>query len=147
MEPDRRGGGRLGRAYGPYPTESDQIVVAACGAKSAMSSNRGVSIMRASLFPFALLLLAACTQHRLVVPRPNPTGEPIAVSSNSFAGAQQRIVADCPTNLIDEVRVKQNLLQSLATVLTLGLWMPAKIEYKCAKVPTEEGSTEDGSDR
>ena len=30
-----------------------------------------------------------------------------------------------------------------ATVLTLGLYMPAKIEYKCAKVPTEEGSTED----
>ena len=27
------------------------------------------------------------------------------------------------------------------TVLTLGLFAPARIEYRCAKVPTEEGST------
>ena len=91
----------------------------------------------------AVLLVSACTQHRLTVANPNPTGEPIIVKSNSFAGAQHRIVAECPTNLIDEVRVHQNALQALATVLTLGLWMPAKLEYKCAKVPTEEGSTED----
>ena len=91
----------------------------------------------------AFMLVSACTQHRLVVPHPNPTGEPIAVSSNSFAGAQHRIVAECPTNVIDEVRVKQNLFQALATVLTLGLYMPTKIEYRCAKKPTEEGSTED----
>ena len=91
------------------------------------------------LVPLIVLsLVSACTQHRLVVPRPNPTGEPISVSSGSIAGAQHRIVADCPTNLIDEVRVKQNLLQALATVLTLGLYMPTRIEYKCAKVPTEE---------
>ena len=91
----------------------------------------------------ALSLVSACTMHRVVVPRPNPTGEPIAVSSGSIAGAQRRIVVDCPTNLLDEVRVKQNLFQALATVLTLGLYMPTKIEYKCAKVPTTEGSTDD----
>jgi hypothetical protein len=100
--------------------------------------------------PFLLLTAAAfvasaCTQHRLVVPHPNPSGQPVAVSSNSFAGAQRRIVAECPTNVIDEVRVKQNLLQALATVLTLGLYLPAKIEYRCAKKPTEEGSTDEGS--
>ena len=99
------------------------------------------------LTPFiAVSLLSACTSHRLVVPHPNPTGEPIPVSSNGFAGTQHRIVAECPTNVIDEVRVKQNLFQAIGTVLTLGLWMPAKIEYRCAKLPSEEGSTEDGSD-
>ena len=93
----------------------------------------------------AVSLLSACASHRLVVPHPNPSGEPVAVSSNGFAGTQHEIVAQCPTNLIDEVRVKQNLFQAIGTVLTLGLWMPAKIEYRCAKRPTEEGSTEDGT--
>ena len=77
------------------------------------------------------------------MPHPNPSGQPVSVSSNCFAGAQRRIAAECPTNVLDEVRVKQNLLQALATVLTLGLYMPAKIEYRCAKVPTVEGSTEE----
>ena len=39
--------------------------------------------------------------------------------------------------------INQNLGQALATVLTLGLWMPSRIEYRCAKVPTAVGSTDD----
>ena len=103
-------------------------------------------MIRLSALPIAAsLLLSGCAMHRLVVANPNPTGEPVTVDSSAFGfGAlERRTVADCPTNLLDEVRVHQNLGQALATVLTLGLWMPARIEYRCAKVPTPVGSTDD----
>ncbi|WP_310496248.1 hypothetical protein [Sandarakinorhabdus sp.] len=85
----------------------------------------------------ALAMLSGCATHRLVVARPNPSGEPVTVSSNAFGlgAVQRRTVADCPSNLLDEVRIKQNLGQALASVLTLGLWQPARLEYRCAKVP------------
>lgn len=92
--------------------------------------------MRALLLA-SILVAAGCAQHRLVVARPNPTGEPIIVNSTAFAfgAVQRRTVADCNTNLLNEVRVHQNLGQALLTVLTLGAYMPARIEYICAKVP------------
>ncbi len=101
--------------------------------------------MRAPVMLLVSLCLAGCATHRLVVANPNPTGEPVTVDSNAFGlgAVQRRTVADCPTNLIDEVRVRQNLAQAIATVLTLGLWMPTRIEYRCAKVPTEGGSTDE----
>jgi Bor protein len=96
------------------------------------------------LLPIALFsLLLGCAEHRLVVARPNPTGAPKIVASNSFGwgAVQHRQVAECPTNLIDEVRVHQNLGQALVSVLTLGLYMPTRIEYVCANVPSPVGST------
>jgi hypothetical protein len=48
----------------------------------------------------------------------------------------------CDTNIIDEVRVHQNFGQALATVLTLGIYMPTSIEYVCGNVPNAEGSTD-----
>jgi hypothetical protein len=96
--------------------------------------------MKDLLLPLACaLLLAACAQHRLVVARPDPTGQPITANSSAlgWVAKQKRTVADCPTNLLAEVRVHQNLLQALATVATLGAWMPTKFEYRCAKVPSQ----------
>ncbi|MEP7350748.1 MAG: hypothetical protein ABI668_12480 [Sphingorhabdus sp.] len=91
-----------------------------------------------------LALLSGCAQHRLTVAQPNPTGAPITVNSSAFAfgTVQTRTVAKCDTNLIDEVRVHQNMGQALATVLTLGIYMPTTIEYICANVPSPEGSTD-----
>jgi hypothetical protein len=95
------------------------------------------------------LLTSGCVTHQLIVRNPNPTDDrPAAVSSNGFGfgAVQRRNVADCDSNLIDEVRVRQTLAQALATVLTLGLWMPARIEYRCAKVPSVTGTIgEDGT--
>lgn len=91
----------------------------------------------------AALLTSGCVTHQLIVANPNPTDDrPAAISSNGFGfGAlQRRNVAECDTNLIDEVRVRQTLAQALATVLTLGLWMPTRIEYRCAKVPSTTGT-------
>lgn len=95
----------------------------------------------------ASLLLGGCAYHRLTVADPNPASPWIGVNSNAaaFGAVERRTVAQCPTNLIDQVRVRQTFAQSLAAVLTLGLWMPARIEYRCAKAPTAEGSTGEGS--
>ena len=100
--------------------------------------------MRPLFVIVSLSLLAGCAEHRLIVARPNPTGAPMIAASNSFGwgAVQRRTVAKCPTNLIDEVRVHQNFSQALATVLTLGLFMPTRIEYFCANVPSIIGSTD-----
>ena len=92
-----------------------------------------------------ILTTTGCAQHRLVVARPNPTGEPVTVNSNAYAfgTVQPRTVAECNTNLLDEVRVHQNLGQALITVLTLGIYMPARIEYRCAKVPAQTAPPSD----
>ncbi len=120
--------------------------------------------MRSLSIFVALALLSGCAEHRLVVPRPNPTGEPQTVNSAAlaFGLGQKRTVAGCrtkvegeivdrpdcnvvgcTTNLIDEVRVKQNLGQSLVSLLTLGFYMPTTIEYVCANVPSEVATPED----
>lgn len=96
----------------------------------------------------ALFLTTGCVTHQLIVANPNPTDDrPPAIDSNGFGfgAVQRRNVAECDTNLIDEVRVRQTLAQALATVLTLGLWMPTRIEYRCAKVPSTTGTIGGGA--
>jgi hypothetical protein len=121
-------------------------------------------IMRALSAITALTLLSGCAEHRLVVPRPNPTGEPQLINSAAlaFGLGQKRTVAGCRskvdgeiverpdchivgcnTNLIDEVRVKQNLGQSLVSLVTLGFYMPTTIEYVCANVPSDVATPND----
>jgi hypothetical protein len=133
----------VGKTFGPFTAAiSDQVAIA-CPARVG-DIRVGGPAMRARFLLAALWLLAACAQQRLIVAHPNPTGEPVTVNSNAFGfgAVERRTVAECPTNLIDEVRIHQNLAQALATVLTLGLWIPIRIEYRCAKVPTAVGSTD-----
>lgn len=120
--------------------------------------------MRALYLVTALALLSGCAEHRLVVPRPNPTGEPQLVHSaalgfglgqkRTVAGCRTKVngeivdrpdcnIAGCNTNLIDEVRVKQNLGQSLVSLITLGFYMPTTIEYVCANVPSDVATPDD----
>jgi len=40
---------------------------------------------------------------------------------------------------LDEVRVTTNFGYSLITVLTLGIWCPTQIEWKCSKPCQREG--------
>lgn len=101
--------------------------------------------LRLSLILIGAVLVSSCAEHRLIVQRPNPDGETAIVQSSAFflPKGQPRNVANCQTNLIDEVRVHTNFGQSLISVLTLGFYQPATIEYFCAKVPSDEGSTDE----
>jgi Bor protein len=99
--------------------------------------------MRPLIIASCLLLLAGCAEHRLVVQRPNPGGPPQTVNSAAigFGAVQKRNVAECESNIIDEVRVKQNVGQALLSVLTLGIYMPTTIEYVCGNIPSPVGDT------
>jgi hypothetical protein len=41
---------------------------------------------------------------------------------------------------IEEIRVGRNRLQVLATVLTLGLWAPARVSWRCCRPPSQTGT-------
>jgi hypothetical protein len=89
-------------------------------------------------------LLQGCAYHRLTVERPNPYGDYQRVDTNAFVwGAIEHtaVASKCETSLLSEIRVVTSLPQALATALTAGLWMPATVEYKCAKRPASTGST------
>ena len=94
----------------------------------------------------ALLVLDGCAYHRLVVKEPNPadqTYHPVESSAIGFGAIEETKVAEkCETSLLSEVRVRTSLAQALATVLTLGIWQPARIEYRCSKAPTGVGEIE-----
>lgn len=41
---------------------------------------------------------------------------------------------------IEEIRVGRNRRQVLATVLTLGMWAPTRISWRCARPPSQVGT-------
>ena len=93
----------------------------------------------------SLVFLGGYAEHRLIVPRPNPGGAPKIVESAAigWGASQKKNVVECPSNIIDEVRVKQNVGQALLAIVTLGFYMPTTIEYVCGNVPSDVGSTEE----
>ncbi len=104
-------------------------------------------MIRLSPLPVAaLLVLSGCAYHHFSVGDPDPTAEWKGANSLAlgFGQVPRRTVAvDCPSDLIDEVRVRQSLFDSLVTVVTLGLVAPSRVEYVCHKEPTEEGDTDE----
>lgn len=94
----------------------------------------------------AATLLEGCAYHRLVVREPSPADQYYHSVSSAALGwgavEEQRVAEKCGSNALSEVRVKTSLLQALATVLTLGFWQPAEVEYRCAKPPTGLGTIE-----
>ncbi len=65
------------------------------------------------------------------------------VSSFFWGLVQQNVIAsNCDSlkiNSLDEVHVKTNFGYALITVVTLGIWSPMTIEWKCAKPCAREG--------
>ena len=43
---------------------------------------------------------------------------------------------------IEEVKIETNPLYATATVLTLGIWVPLDVSYRCAKPPAPSGPLE-----
>ena len=92
-----------------------------------------------------LLSLGACASHRITVAEPNPTGKEQSETSKSiaFGNVQPRTVVKCSTNLIDEVTIKLNFGQTLASIITLGIYQPITVRYRCANIPSAAGSTDE----
>lgn len=41
---------------------------------------------------------------------------------------------------IEEVRIGRSFLHMLATVVTLGLWAPVRVSWRCARPPSQSGT-------
>lgn len=48
-------------------------------------------------------------------------------------------VGEGKSNGLDEVRVSTNLGYLIVSVATLGIWVPLDVEWRCARLPVEEG--------
>jgi len=83
-----------------------------------------------------------CYHYRVTAPQPDPATqyERRMVQAFLWGMLQQDTRAlDCKSNALDEVRVTTNLGYLLASVLTLGIWAPMDVEWRCAKPPVREG--------
>ena len=41
---------------------------------------------------------------------------------------------------IEEIRVGRNVLQVLGTLLTLGIWAPTQVSWRCCRPPSQSGT-------
>ena len=88
----------------------------------------------------ALLLFTSCYSYRIAT-HAQPGTEFNSVTAHSFFwGLVQNpkeiatpICDSLNTNGVALVQVKTNLGYSLITVLTLGIWCPMQLEWKCSK--------------
>lgn len=93
-----------------------------------------------------LLILSGCADYHLTVPDSDPftpRGQDTAYktySANAYLWGlvldPQVLPADCQGQGINDVFVQRNFGQDLASVLTLGIWMPAEVSYQCHAPPT-----------
>ncbi len=82
-----------------------------------------------------------CYHYRVVVPQPNPATEYEHRTMHAFLWGlvQQDMPADdCLANTLDEVRVTTNLGYALISVVTLGIWVPLDVEWRCARPPVQD---------
>ena len=88
----------------------------------------------------SLLLLSSCYSYRLNT-HAQPGAEFNSVTAHSFFWGLIQNPKEITTPICDSlnangvalVQVKNNFGYSLITVLTLGIWCPMKIEWKCSK--------------
>lgn len=93
-----------------------------------------------------ILLLAGCARFRLAapVPDPDPAGHGSqameyrkAILHDHFwgsAGEPRLLLTEC-TQGIRDVILHRSLAHDLAGVLTLGMWMPVELHYRCMAPP------------
>lgn len=94
-----------------------------------------------------IFVFEGCYHYRVVVPESDPaTDYEDATMHSLFWGLvnnpPKQLTDDCISNSIDEVRVTTNLGYALISIVTLGIWMPMDVEWRCSK-PTPIHSEEE----
>src|SRR5262249_54472014 len=115
---------------------------------ATMIGNRGHRGGLAAML--GLLMLGGCADYHLTVPDSDPftpRGQESAYktyNANAYLWGlvldPQVLPADCQGQGINDVFVHRNFGQDVASVLTLGLWMPSQISYQCHAPPTTGGT-------
>ena len=94
--------------------------------------------------------LCGCAHYRVISPDEDPLGDYQTVTSNAyFWGAlyePEAVVAECQGQGINDVVVRRNLVHDLISVVTLGVWMPIELQYRCKAPPIDGGAFPDLDD-
>ena len=111
---------------------------------------RRVAFSRAAPIVALVLMLhvfSGCYHYRVTAPDPLPASpaksEQITVHSvfwGLFPKSQPHVFAkNCRmSNALDEVKMTTNFGYAFVTILSLGLWSPMDVEWRCSKVPSPE---------
>jgi len=91
-----------------------------------------------------LVILQGCYGYRVHVIQPDPVTEPEKQMIHSlFWGLvlvpQSVVAGNCLSNALDEVYITSNFAYSFATVVSLGIWSPLDIEWRCAEKSAHDG--------
>lgn len=98
------------------------------------------------LLLLAVLLLQGCHGYRVTVNNPDPTTEYESKTAHSLAWGlvqkPQYVVAEnCRDDAIDEVYITSNFGYTLVSFISLGLWAPLDVQWRCAAL-TESSADE-----
>ena len=89
------------------------------------------------------LLLAGCYHYEVVSPDASPATvyEHRTVSAYFWGLLQDPpvVASDCKSKALYDVRVSTNIGYILLSVLTLGIWVPMDVDYRCAKMKRPDG--------
>ncbi len=105
---------------------------------------------RKQWFPVLLLLAGltcaqGCADYQVRIPDSDP------LEKNYRGGTMQAffwglvmnpqiMAAECQGEAINDVVIKRNYLQDLASVITLGIWMPTEVHFRCKAPHGDVGS-------
>ena len=96
----------------------------------------------------SLILLQGCAEYQVTIPDSHP-------SDINYKGRSMKawlwgkwndpevLAANCATEGINDVVVKRNYFYDLASVLTLGIFMPLEVTYRCESADPVEGDPSD----
>jgi hypothetical protein len=97
----------------------------------------------------SLLLLSGCASYQVTVPDSDPIqlegqDDPYVVKTMHayFWGLvldPQVLAADCQGQGINDVVIDRTLGHDVASVFTLGIWMPMDVRFRCKAPPTRGG--------
>lgn len=89
---------------------------------------------------FALTLFVAVVPDSMATyllrsPEPNPgtPAETAQLDARWWGLVSPDIPTTCETNAIDEVQFRRTFVQSLIGTFTLGILVPAEVQWRCAK--------------
>lgn len=96
-----------------------------------------------------LLTLPGCAHYQITVPDSDPIQlegqekEYVEKTMNAYFWGlmldPQVLAAECQGQGINDVFIDRTFGQDLAGVVTLGMWMPTDVRFRCKAPPTEGG--------
>lgn len=104
---------------------------------SRTSTRRSLTARTAVLVVASGLFLApGCASYHVRTPDSDPVAERYQRATvHAYVWGlwydPQVLMARCESQALDDVIVQRSYLHDLAGVLTLGLWMPTTLEYRC----------------